>query len=115
MTRMEQLQATLDLMGNTHSVDDIMALIDTGEMQSFSDGDTWVVTQILDFPRKRVLDLFLVVGELKGLRGLYNRVMEHAENEGCDLVRGFGRHGWEPYAKWNGFVNGQQIFVKELR
>jgi hypothetical protein len=112
--RMVQLQKALDQMGNTHSLEDILALIDSGEMQSFAQGDTWAVTQIVDFPRKRILELFLIVGDLKDFRGLYNLILAFAEEQGCALLRGYGRFGWEPYAKANGWANGARIYLKEM-
>jgi hypothetical protein len=109
-----RLQAALDQMGNTHSLDDIRAMLETGAMQSFTNGETWAVTQILDLPRKRVLELFLVVGNLENFRGLYNQIMDFAEEQGCDLVRGYGRDGWAPYARANGWANGSRIYLKEM-
>ena len=57
--RLAQVEKALDRMGNTHSLPDILALIEDGAMQSFAMGPTWAITQILDFPRKRVLEIFM--------------------------------------------------------
>jgi hypothetical protein len=52
--------------GDLYTFDDIMALIKEGKMQSFTCGDTWIVTQVNEFPRKKVLEIALVVGEHMG-------------------------------------------------
>lgn len=112
--RRVQLQRALDDMGNTHSFEDIVALIEDGLMQSFAEGDTWAVTQIIDFPRKRVLEVFLVVGDMIDAEKLHDRVFEYAKGEGCDIVRAFGRRGFHRWAQERGWKNGQQIFIREL-
>ena len=111
--RMEQLQDALDQMGNTHSLEDIVGMIDTGAMQSFVNDDTWMVTQVVDFPRKRVLEIFLVVGELFATEKLFNEVDAFARAHGCDLIRAFGRHGWQKWAKPRGWKNGAHVYYKE--
>lgn len=112
--RMEQLQDALDRMGNTHSLEDIIALIQNGEMQSFVEGDTWAVTQLIDFPRRRVLEVFLVVGDMDAALKLYDQVMAFAQASGSDIVRCYARDGWGKWAKPRGWTNGQRVFVKEI-
>jgi hypothetical protein len=114
MKRREQVEQALALMGNTHSYEDILDMIDSGSMQSFSDGDTWAVTQVIDFPRKRVLEVFLVVGTLEGVTTIEPAVMDFAKHIGADIVRAFGRNGWLPASKSFGWRNGQRLYLKEL-
>ena len=112
--RMAQLQKALDLMGNTYSLEDVVAMIDSGVMQSFAKNDTWVVTQIIDFPRKRVLELFLIVGDLEDLEEIYNDAVAFAQMQGCTLMRGFGRPGWKKFAEPRGWTNGTTVYLKTM-
>lgn len=113
--RLDQLQRVLAQMGHTHSVDDIVAMIEAGAMQSFALGETWIVTQIVDCPQKRVLEVFLVVGTLEETHALYDeKILPFAAEHGCNLIRAFARHGWRPWAEARGWRGGVQVYTKEL-
>lgn len=79
---------------NCYTLDDIMKEIDQGTMQSHVFGDTWVITQVHDFPQRRSVDLTFVVGEadefLAGLPKLY----DWSREIGANLITGSGRDGW---------------------
>ena len=113
--RREQVEKVLARMGGTHTLADILALIEKGDMQSFSDGDTWVVTQVLQLPRKRVLEVFMVIGTLEGMRAIEPAVMDFAKQLDVGLVRAFGRDGWKKEMKtYAGWKSGLRIFMKEV-
>jgi hypothetical protein len=112
--RIEQLQQALAEMGATHPLDDIVDLIRDGHMQSFVEGETWAITQIIQFPQRKVLEIFLVVGEMPDAEKLHDQVMTFAKEHDCTLVRCFGRDGWAKWAKPRGWTNGQRVFLKEL-
>jgi len=109
-----QLEEALAHMGGTHTFQDVLDAIKDGQMQSFAEGNTWVVTQVLDFPRKRVLEIILVAGEMAEAEALYEKVLSFGREIGCQLVRTFGRDGWAKQAKTNGWTNGHRIFLKDL-
>ena len=113
--RLAQFEAALDRMGNTHSVHDILTRIESGLMQSFAvDDDTWAITEIVDLPQRRVLDIFLVIGKRDDLDDLYGKVLAFAKATGCTLVRAFGRDGWLPDAKAHGWRADTRLYLKEL-
>lgn len=112
--RMQQVQDVLDAAGGTHSFEDVMAMIESGAMQSFSDGDTWVVTQIVECPRKTVLEVFMVVGTLDGVARLEPAINDFAALVGAQLIRAFGRDGWIREHKKYGWRNGYRLFFKEI-
>lgn len=112
--RLGQLEEALAHMGGTHTFGDILEAIKDGRMQSFAEGDTWAVTQVLDFPRKRVLEIVLVAGDMADAKVLYDKVLAFGREIGCNLVRTFGRDGWAKEAKDHGWLNGHRIFLKDL-
>jgi len=112
--RLEQLQEALVGMGGTHTLDDIVDLIREGNMQSFVEGETWAITQIIQFPQRRVLEIFLVVGDMPEAEKLHDQIMAFAKEHECTLVRCFGRAGWAKWALPRGWTNGQRIYMKEL-
>lgn len=114
MNREEQLREALERMGNTHTLDDIVAEINARTMQSFVEGETWAVTKLIQFPQRKVLEIVLVIGDIDDAVKLHDTVMAFAAEQNCDLVRTFARDGWQHWAKKRGWRNGMRIYVKEL-
>lgn len=100
--------------GDCYSLNDILDGISAGHFQSFAVGDSWAVTQILDFPRRRVLEIFMAVGWLGDMFELEERVEQFARQEGCTLIRAYGRKGWNRFAKSRGWDNSHTVFTKEI-
>jgi hypothetical protein len=117
---LEQLQELLHDMGGTHTLEDLRALIEDGAMQSFVVNDTWGVTAILPFPQALVLDVFLVVGELKDFEQLQNEVESFARHIGATFMRVYVRRGFEyllERKEWKlgqGWRPGPRVYTKRL-
>lgn len=90
----EQAQRALKACGGLWELEDILSEISRGTMQSFVRENTWAVTQIHIFPRRKVLDLVFVVGEMKDLLPLEDEIVEFAKYVGCSLIVANGRRGW---------------------
>lgn len=112
--RYAQVEEALRLMGDTHAFQDILALIEDGFMQSFAVGETWAITQILDFPKKRICEIFLLAGDLGHIDEVLEQVTDYARMKGCYLLRGYGRPGWAHYARPRGWTDDTHIYMKEL-
>ena len=100
--------------------DDVLALLGEGGMQLWamvtSDGEPEVVavlvTEIIDYPRKRVLDLALMGGERMELWLDALPVLEQwAAQQGIDQVQIHGRRGW---ARVTGYPECGAILIKEI-
>lgn len=81
------------------NADDIRAAIKLNEMQAWGayDGSivAGMVTQIINYPRKRVCDLLLASGErMADWLPALAYVKAWAKQEGCSCVRVMGRRGW---------------------
>ena len=77
-----------------YTLDDIVKAIHQGTMQSFVKGDTWAITQIIEFPQKKVLEIAFVIGKIEDAIELLPEIYEHAKSVGATRVTGFGREGW---------------------
>ena len=97
-----KLEKTLERMGGLYTLEDILERIADGRMQSFTEGNSWMITQIGVYPRRRVLELFATTGDLKD-RAVYDKVLAFAKEMGIDLLVGVGRRGWLPEAEKHGF------------
>lgn len=110
----KKLQRALDEAKEFYTVQDILDEIRIGKLQSFAVGDSWAVTQVVDFPRRRMLEVFLVVGHLRDIDALSHKVEEFAVESGATVIRCFGRDGFEKVASKHGWTSGQRIYYKEL-
>lgn len=89
-----ELQRQLAREGGLYTVEDVVDLIKRGHMQGFVEKDTWVITEILEFPRKRVLALNFIVGNEEDFDVLHEQVIAFAREHGCEMLWGRGREGW---------------------
>lgn len=89
-----KLAKVLDRMGALWTVQDILSAIAAGKMQSFVEGDSWAITQIADFPRARVLEILVALGDLEQCRRLHRRILQFARDNDIGLVQAYGRRGW---------------------
>jgi hypothetical protein len=89
-----KLARLLERMGGLFTVQDILSAIAEGKMQSFVEGDTWAITKIAVFPRARLLEIMIVVGDLKDCQRLLDRIYQFANENDIGLVQAYGRRGW---------------------
>lgn len=95
----ERIERILLAQGGLYTFEDVLAELTDGRAQSFSEGESTVITSIRDFPRKRVLELRVAVGELQDIYSLQPRIVAFAKENGCELLLGsVGREGWDNFA-----------------
>jgi hypothetical protein len=92
---------------------DIETALSTGEMQSHTADDTWVVTQVFDYPRKRVVNVLFVVGDLGGAYKTDAVVENWARNIGATVMTATGRDGWEKHLG-PGWMKVGTVYSKDL-
>lgn len=112
----QKLDRVLDRMGGLYAWRDIKDRLDDGRMQSFAYNNSMLVTEIGVFPRARVLDFILAVGDLKDCRAIHDEVMRFADRLDIPLIRAHGRRGWMPDASARGWrpITSNVVYVKEL-
>lgn len=113
MTNLEKLQKVLGYQGGLYSLDSILQRIADGRMQSWSANETWVVTEVIEYPLKKVVNIFLVVGDLRDALAFEPQIEEFARSVGADMVTAYGRPGWEKVLP-QGWKQGFAMFSKEL-
>ena len=89
-----KLQRALDRQGGLYTLNDILERIAQGTMQSWVHNNSWAVTQISVYPRRRVLEIVDVVGDLGDCRILEDKLVKFANEMGVDLIAAHGRKGW---------------------
>jgi hypothetical protein len=112
----KKLRKALAVAGDTYTLEDLLHEINEGTMQSFAESESWVVTQIVDFPRKRYLEIVFAIGNLADLKKIYPRLEAFARDNLCDGLRAFGRPGWMRQFEIDraGWVETTRTYVKEF-
>lgn len=90
-----KFERELKSQGDLYSLDDILRLVNIGEMQMFSDGNSVVVTRICEFPRARVLEIVAMAGDYDAIRSIENdKVLPFAREIGASKMMAAGRTGF---------------------
>lgn len=80
--------------GSTHSVEDVIAGLRSGELQSFHNDDGMIMTMIADYPQKKVLEMFMALGNQDAISSLFDKeVVNYGQEIGADYVRAIVRPG----------------------
>lgn len=104
---------TLAKFGGLYTFEDIYEAVMVGDMQSFSEGDSWAVTQIGVFPRRRVLDILFAVGKLEELMKVEEKIVNFAREQGIDMIMANGRRGFEMFML-QGWKMVSSTYVKDM-
>lgn len=89
-----KLQRALDLAGNTHTIEDVATAVKAGTMQAFHNDDALVITEIVEFPRAKSINVFVACGDLDAVMSLQPLIEDFGRKHGCDRMRMLGRQGW---------------------
>jgi hypothetical protein len=109
----KKMERVLRRGGDLYTFDDIMQAIEEHRMQSFVNGNTWIITQIHAFPRRKVLEIAFVVGYIEEAVKALPRIYGFAKAVGATRVTGFGRDGWWEFAQ-PGWKKLGAMYSKEL-
>lgn len=99
----ERIKKALEI-DDTHTWDDLKEMLIDGRCQIFwSEHGAWI-TEILVSPRKRLLNVWIVAGELPEVMELQQKAEDFARTMTCSemIVRG-ARVGWKDIAKQYGW------------
>ena len=111
-----KLARALDRMGGLYTPQDILKAISEDRMQSFTEGDSWAICQVAQYPRAKVLEILIAVGSINECRILHDRILKYAEENDISVIQAYGRRGWLPDAQRHGWKVKARNFVyqKEL-
>ena len=109
------IEAALPYARGTHTIEDIETGIGNGQFIFWSGSKCAVITEILNYPRKRVLHYFLLGGNLRELvEFMEPRITVWAKLNGCTAVTGAGRAGFERVFAKSGFEPAWRVIIKEI-
>lgn len=82
--------------GGTHNVADVMQRLEERKAECFPSPsrDSLIITEVLQFPRLRACNYWIVAGHLHECAALQPEIDEWARGEGCSVATATGRMGW---------------------
>jgi hypothetical protein len=89
------IEAALYRNGGTHSFDDIQAGVAAGHYQFWPGVQSAMITEIIEYPKFKVLHCFLAGGNLAEIEVMVPVVEEWGREQGCTRAMFTGRRGWE--------------------
>lgn len=107
------LERALALVG-THTVEDLVQRVVDGKAQVWEEGEALIITEVLQYPQKRVLRFWAATGELEDCITLSRRILEWGKEQGCKLALLTGRRGWTKPLRTEGWTEKLAVLTKEL-
>jgi len=104
-----KMEKALRLSGDTHSVQDVLEALKTGEMQAFWNDTSVVITEVAKTPRKQFVSIFLSAGDLDGVMALHDKIYDWAEESGYDFARILVRPGFMRLLERKGWKKRQIV------
>lgn len=108
------IEAALEHSGDTHAIEDVEAGIEAGIYHFWPGQACAVVTEFWDRPRIKILNFWLLGGNLRELRAMREHIEEWATQNGCRRALGGGRPEWARVLKTSGYSPRWTIVSKEL-
>jgi hypothetical protein len=109
----ERIQKALDI-DKTHAWSDVVRLLQEGKAQIFcSEHGAWV-TEIVNYPLKRCLNVWIVAGKLPEVMLLQDAVLRFAAENKCDAVYATARLGWKNVARAHGWKKKAMMIMHEV-
>lgn len=111
----QRLTDALKHAGDTHTLPDLMAALRAGEAQCWDHNGSLAVTEILTYPQRVVLRLWLAAGTFDDLTELLPDIEAWGRQHGATLVEAIGRRGWMKVARAHDYEPTAMIYRKELQ
>ena len=108
------IEAAIEYSGGTHEWSDIVEGIHSLRYQFWPAEKGCAVTEIIMFPKKKILHVFLAGGEMDQIVDMNDSAAQFAKAQGCDGMSIAGRKGWSRVLKNEGWTESFTTLAKEL-
>lgn len=98
------IERALAYSGGTHTFEDVAELIVSGKAQLWPAQRGVAVTEIVEYPRKRVLHVFLAAGDMDQLLDMIDAAADWGRSQGATAMTMSGRMGWLRVLDKHGFT-----------
>ena len=114
----EWIQSALNKGGGTHNFKDIVDGVISGHMQLWLGVNGCAVTEIVVYPNKKVLHVFLAGGDqgqgIKQITDMHDDAMAWGKQQGCVGMTVTGRKGWKRVLQSKGWTEQFTTLLKEF-
>ena len=110
----EHFERAVAMDGGTYAVDDVIEMVKAGNAQFWERGDGMVVTEIRSYPRRRVLNYWLIAGRLHDCLALEADIEAWAVAEGCASATAAGPRKWRNVVEKRGWREDLPHYWKPL-
>lgn len=104
----------LGYSGGTHTPTDVVESILKGHMQLWPGEQACAVTEIVVYPNKKVLHVFLAAGDMENIVDMQRSAEKWGKAQGCTAMTIAGRKGWARVLKGVGYEEKFVTLAKEL-
>ncbi len=112
------IQAALNKGGDTHDFKDVVDGVLSGNMQLWLGANGCAVTEIIVYPNKKVLHVFLAGGDqgqgIEQITDMHDDAMAWGKEQGCDGMTVTGRRGWKKILQPRGWTEQFTTLLKEF-
>lgn len=108
------IEAALPYCYGTHTIEDVERLIAEGKMQFWPGKRSAIVSEVLEYPRLKAFNFFLVGGDLSELLEWEPSFTTIAKALGCSRISQIGRRGWGKALAPLGYETVLSVMLKEL-
>jgi hypothetical protein len=111
----EYIEAALAHSNGTHDFESVRAAILAGEMQLWPAPKSAAVTEVVEYAKKKVINVFLAGGDLDEITRGIDSVAAWAKAHGCDSMTIAGRKGWTRVLDKHGFAPAFVVMERALK
>jgi len=108
------IEAALEYSGGTHTFEDVKERILDGRLQLWPAERGCAVTEIVIYPQKKVLHVFLAGGEMGQIIDMIDSAVAWGKTQGCSGMTIAGRRGWEKVLAKYGYRPVMTVLEKEF-
>lgn len=104
----------LEYSEGTHEFGDIVKAVTSGKMQLWCGERAAIVTEIVCYPNKKVLHIFLAGGEMDAVLDMEASIIHWAKQQGCRSLTLAGRKGWVKTLANRDWKHAHTVLAKEI-
>ena len=108
------IEAALEYSGGTHDFQDVADGILSGRMQLWPAEKGCAVTEIVLYPKKSVLHVFLAGGEMETIVNMIDSAVAWGKTQGCTSMTIAGRRGWERVLAKHGYKPVMTVLERDF-
>lgn len=110
------IEAALSYGGNTHSFEDVVEAVQKDEAQFWSNEDSFIITELINYPQEKYVNVWLSGGgDMGKIEAMVPVIEAWALANGCTRAMLIGRKGWErTFLARTGWEPKQVVFEKSL-